>query len=188
MTDEQKDWFFVGTKEDRQHYSQKKIEEELIKRGEDLSEWNFFTIVRAPFARARSEVKYQLATQPKLRGLPNYKTVSKAIETGAIWKNCWKHHSRSATELLNGKSEVKVLKLETANKEFSEMMKEWTGEAVQLPELNKSKDTSKNELSQGAKLMLIQSWEGDFKKFGYHVMREQQLMSGWEKYVEYFNE
>lgn len=188
MTDEQRDLFFVGTEEDRQHYTQRHIESELKRLGEDISEWRFLALVRDPFDRAVSEYFYQLATQPKLRDRANYVTATKAIESGAIWGNRWKHHSRSSREFLNGKSKVEVIRLENAEVEFPRFIKEWTGKDITLPVVNPSKKDRPHNLSQGARLMIAQSWAEDFKFLDYPIEGEKEMMSGWEKYVEYFNE
>ena len=181
MSSKDAEKFFVGTGEDRQHCDQKRIEEELVLLGEDLSNWRFLALVRDPCERIRSEVRYQLATQRRARESKQYKTESEAISSGIVWENAWQHHEKSAQQLLNGTSPVELIKLESANTEFPRLIKEWTNRDVTLEVLNSSKKGEAEDLTEQAKAMVLQKWRGDFNLGGYPFPE----FEGWKRYKEW---
>lgn len=185
MDEAQLERYFVGTKDDNQHATQQEIEEKIEETGGNPSEWRFFTVVRDPFERAKSEVKYQLATQKSLKGAENYTSLSKAIVSGAVWQNAWKNHGRNSSSFLNGKQKVEVLKLESIDRDFKNLLERWLNKEIALPVLNKSKEGMKGELSENARLAIIQAWGSDFEMFGYPIEGEEELLSGWEKYLKW---
>jgi len=156
-TEAGKGLFFVHT-ENNQHYTHN----ELMRHVPFIRDWEHIMMVRDPYARVKSEFRYQLAGNRKpFRKCPSYgkRDINLAIQGGALWENAWDWHTVPQYEYIAGVKKVEIMRVEDLAKDWQRV----TGIPV-LPSMNRAKpaqsrlDLTLDELSLFFSLLLASIW------------------------------